>query len=99
MAEPRPIAPAFVVPGPSGVAVRDRLKHLTPADEQALRLVGAHLGAPASRDLKARCADGLERSSHTWAARKRELTVQSSARWAGAITKASSDLLVQDPSS
>ncbi|MEV6037005.1 IS200/IS605 family accessory protein TnpB-related protein [Nonomuraea sp. NPDC052116] len=91
MAELRPIASSFVVPGPSGVAVRDRLKHLTPADEQVLCLVGAHLGALASADLKTRCADGLGHCSDTWAARKRELTVQSSARWAGAITKTSHD--------
>ncbi|WP_431916955.1 IS200/IS605 family accessory protein TnpB-related protein [Nonomuraea jabiensis] len=91
MAELRPIAPAFVVPGPTGVAVRDRLKHLTPEDDMVLRLVGAHLGALASADLKTRCADGLGHCADTWAARKRELTVQSSARWAGAITKASHD--------
>ncbi|MET7337467.1 IS200/IS605 family accessory protein TnpB-related protein [Nonomuraea sp. NPDC005650] len=91
MAELRPIAPAFVVSGPSGVAVRDRLKHLTPEDDEVLRLVGAHLGALASGDLKTRCADGLGHCADTWAARKRELTVLSSARWAGAITKASHD--------
>ncbi|MFI7633745.1 IS200/IS605 family accessory protein TnpB-related protein [Nonomuraea sp. NPDC049400] len=91
MAELRPIAPAFVVPGPSGVAVRDRLKHLTAADDEVLRLVGAHTGALASADLKTRCADGLGHSADAWAARKRELTGQSSARWAGAITKASHD--------
>ncbi|MEV4573603.1 IS200/IS605 family accessory protein TnpB-related protein [Nonomuraea jabiensis] len=91
MAELRPIAPAFVVPGPSGVAVRDRLKHLTATDEEVLRLVGAHLGALASADLKTRCADGLGHCAQTWAARKRELTALSSARWAGAITKASHD--------
>ncbi|MFG2461489.1 hypothetical protein ACGFWE_31110 [Streptomyces sp. NPDC048523] len=28
----------------SGVAVRTRLKQLTPADEKVLALVGAHLG-------------------------------------------------------
>ncbi|MFI7642410.1 IS200/IS605 family accessory protein TnpB-related protein [Nonomuraea sp. NPDC049400] len=91
MAELRPIAPAFVVPGPSGVAVRDRLKHLTPEDDTVLRLVGAHLGALASADLKTRCADGLGHCTDSWAARKRELTGLSSARWAGAITKASHD--------
>ncbi|MEV6030245.1 IS200/IS605 family accessory protein TnpB-related protein [Nonomuraea sp. NPDC052116] len=91
MAELRPIAPAFVSPGPSGVAVRDRLQHLIPTDEELLRLVGAHLGALASADLKTRSADGLEHCADTWADRKRELTVQSSARWAGAITKASHD--------
>jgi len=81
----------FVAPGPSGVAVRDRLKHLTVEDERVLRLVGAHMGALASRDLKARCADGLEHSADKWAVRKRALTSLSSSRWAGAVTKASHD--------
>ncbi len=95
MAEPkkqlRTLQAPFVAPGPSGVALRDRLKHLTTEDEKVLRLVGAHLGALASRDLKARCADGLEHSSQTWAARKQGLTAASSSRWAGSITKATHD--------
>ncbi|MGI5291886.1 IS200/IS605 family accessory protein TnpB-related protein [Nonomuraea polychroma] len=91
MAELRTFEAPFVAPGPCGVAVRDRLKNLTAADEQVLRLVGAHLGALASGDLKRRCADGLEHDNQRWAARKRELTGLSSSRWAGAITKASHD--------
>ncbi|MET8128585.1 IS200/IS605 family accessory protein TnpB-related protein [Streptomyces sp. NPDC005231] len=87
----RKLTASFVVPGPCGVAVRDRLKHLTPEDERVLRAVGAHQGALASRDLKARCADGLEHGAQTWAARKRELTALSSSRIAGAITKATHD--------
>lgn len=87
----RTLAEPFVASGPSGVAVRARLKHLTPGDEEVLRLVGAHLGALVSKDLKARCRDGLEHSADTWAARKRELTPLSSSRWAGSITKASHD--------
>lgn len=87
----RSIAASFVVSGLSGVSIYDRLKHLTPADEKVLRLVGAHLGALASRDLKARCADGHEHSTQTWATRKRELTALSSSRWAGSITKATHD--------
>ncbi|WP_406324560.1 IS200/IS605 family accessory protein TnpB-related protein [Streptomyces sp. NBC_01637] len=87
----RELAASFVAPGPCGVAVRDRLKHLTAQDERVLRVVGAHQGALASRDLKARCADGLEHSADTWAARKRELTGVSSSRIAGAITKATHD--------
>ncbi|WUI99986.1 transposase [Streptomyces sp. NBC_00391] len=83
------MAESFVASGPSGVAVRTRLKHLTPGDEQALRLVGAHLGSLASKDLKTRCRDGLEHSCETWAVRKRELTPLSSSRWVGSITKAS----------
>ncbi|MCZ4607458.1 transposase [Streptomyces sp. Lzd4kr] len=88
MADLRPVAAPFVALGPSGVAVRTRLKDLTPEDETVLRLVGAHLGSLASKDLKARCTDGLEHSTGSWAARKRDLTAQSSSRWAGSITKA-----------
>ncbi|WP_330297933.1 transposase [Streptomyces sp. NBC_00503] len=95
MAEPpkklRTIAPSFVALGPSGVAIRDRLKRLSVEDEEVLRLVGAHQGALASGDLKQRCADGTDHSTGTWAARKRGLTKASSSRIAGAITKASHD--------
>ncbi|WP_406364307.1 IS200/IS605 family accessory protein TnpB-related protein [Streptomyces sp. NBC_01579] len=87
----RELTASFVVPGPCGVAIRDRLKHLTPQDERVLRAVGAHQGALASRDLKTRCADGHDHSTDTWAARKRELTGVSSSRIAGAITKATHD--------
>ncbi|MFI2507981.1 IS200/IS605 family accessory protein TnpB-related protein [Streptomyces sp. NPDC018972] len=87
----RPLAAPFVVPGPSGVAIRTRLGQLTVGDAEVLRRVGAHLGALAGRDLKARCRDGLEHDAGAWAARKRELTPRSSARWAGAITKATHD--------
>ncbi|MFI1730303.1 IS200/IS605 family accessory protein TnpB-related protein [Streptomyces acidicola] len=87
----RELAAPFVVPGPSGVAVRDRLKHLTAEDEKVLRLVGDHLGTLASRDLKTRCAAGLDHDTDQWAERKRALTEESSSRWAGSITKASHD--------
>ncbi|WP_316778016.1 transposase [Streptomyces sasae] len=91
MAGLRELAASFVVPGPSGVAIRDRLKHLTAEDERVLRLVGDHLGALASRDLKDRCAAGLEHGSERWAERKRALSEESSSRWAGSITKATHD--------
>ncbi|MEW2045811.1 IS200/IS605 family accessory protein TnpB-related protein [Streptomyces sp. NPDC005476] len=91
MGELRSIAAPFVVSGPSGVAVRTRLKYLTSDDEKVLRLIGAYLGSLASRDLKARCRDGLEHSGDMWAVRKRELTPASSSRWAGSITKATHD--------
>ncbi|MFF1967319.1 IS200/IS605 family accessory protein TnpB-related protein [Streptomyces sp. NPDC058232] len=87
----RKLETPFVAPGPCGAAVRDCLKHLTSQDERVLRAVGAHQGALASRDLKARCANGLEHSGDTWAARKRDLTKESSSRIAGAITKATHD--------
>lgn len=91
MGELREVAAPFVVPGPTGVAVRTRLKGLTAGDERALRLVGDHLGSLASRDLKARCAAGLDHDSEQWAERKRVLSAESSSRWAGSITKAAHD--------
>jgi hypothetical protein len=81
----------FVALGPSGVSIRDRLKGLTPEDDKILRMVGGLLGSLASRDLAARCRDGLEHSADTWATRKRDLTAESSSRWAGSITKATHD--------
>jgi IS605 OrfB family transposase len=86
----RAVKPSFVVPGPSGVAIRTRLR-VTPAEEKALCEVGAHLGSLASRDLAARCRDGLAHDKDRWAARKRELTGSCSSRWAGSITKAFHD--------
>ncbi|WP_254389075.1 IS200/IS605 family accessory protein TnpB-related protein [Streptomyces sp. AC550_RSS872] len=87
----REVAAPFVALGPSGVAVRARLKHLTPRDEKVLRLVGDHLGTLAGRDLRARCAAGLLHDADAWAVRKRALTGDSSSRWAGSITKATHD--------
>jgi IS605 OrfB family transposase len=87
----RTIAAPFVAVGPSGVAIRTRIKGLTPEDDEVLHLIGAHLGSLASKDLKRRCADGLKHSTHTWAERKRALTQESSSRWAGSITKATHD--------
>ncbi|TDC88194.1 transposase [Actinomadura sp. 7K507] len=87
----RPIDAPFVAAGPSGVAIRTRLKGLALQDENVLREVGAHLGSLAGRDLKARCRAGTAHDADGWAARKRELTGGSSARWAGSITKATHD--------
>lgn len=46
MGDFRTVQAPFVVLGPSEVAVRDRLKGLSPADEKVLRLVGDHQGSP-----------------------------------------------------
>ncbi len=91
MSVPRELSAPFVVLGPSGGVIRTRLKGLTPGDEGVLRLVGAHLGSLASRDLKWLCGEGLEQSAETWARRKRALSGESSSRWAGSITKATHD--------
>ncbi|MGI5320837.1 IS200/IS605 family accessory protein TnpB-related protein [Actinomadura nitritigenes] len=73
------------------IARSNEVKGLTAQDERVLRLTGAHLGSLAGRDLKVGCADGLEHDAQRWAVRKRELTGESSARWAGSITKATHD--------
>lgn len=87
----RQIARPFVANGPSGVSIRDRLKGLTAEDDKVLRLVGEHMGRLASRDLVRRCQDGMEHSTDTWAERKRELTAESSSRWAGSVTSHTHD--------
>ncbi|MES9621595.1 IS200/IS605 family accessory protein TnpB-related protein [Streptomyces tuirus] len=86
----RKVAAPFVVPGPSGVAVRARLR-VSETDAAVLAEVGTFLGALASRDLAVRSRQGLAHDAATWAARKRELTGDSSARWAGSVTKATHD--------
>ncbi|MCX4588497.1 transposase [Streptomyces sp. NBC_01549] len=86
----RELRPSFVVPGPSGVAVRDRLR-ISEADAAVLREVGVFLGSLAAGDLAVRSRQGLAHDAAGWAARKRELTGGSSARWAGSITKATHD--------
>jgi hypothetical protein len=73
----RTINEPFVAAGPSGVAIRGRLKNLAPGDEEVLRAAGAHLGRLASSDLRRRCADGNDHGSDTWAVRKQGLTAGS----------------------
>ena len=54
------------------------------------RVVGAHLGSLAGKDLAARCAEGrldARGRARSRAVRKRALTAESSSRWAGAITR------------
>jgi IS605 OrfB family transposase len=87
----RAIARPFAAAPATGVSIRTRLKDLTPADDRVLREVGEHLGRLASGDLARRVRDGLEHDKDAWASRKRALTAESSARWAGTITKASHD--------
>ncbi|MDQ0748517.1 hypothetical protein QF034_002748 [Streptomyces africanus] len=86
----RQVEASFVVPGPSGVAVRDRLR-VSATDVAVLCEVGLFLGSLASGDLAVRSRQGLAHDAGSWAVRKRELTGCSSARWAGSITKATHD--------
>jgi IS605 OrfB family transposase len=73
------------------VCIRTRLKGLTDTDEAVLRQVGVHLGRLAGADLAARVRTGLSHDKDSWANRKRDITTASTARWAGAITKATHD--------
>ncbi|MFE7208730.1 IS200/IS605 family accessory protein TnpB-related protein [Streptomyces sp. NPDC057611] len=86
----REVTPPLVVPGPTGVAIRTRLR-VSSADASVLTGVGMFLGSLASRDLAARSRQGLSHDAASWAVRKRELTESSSARWAGSVTKATHD--------
>ncbi|GAA4017591.1 MULTISPECIES: transposase [Streptomyces] len=81
---------SFVVPGPAGVAIRDRLR-VSESDAAVLAEVGMFLGSLAAADLAERSRQGLVHDAAGWAVRKRELTGRSSARWAGSITKATHD--------
>lgn len=91
MSQLREIAAPFVADPAAGVCIRTRLKGLTDTDEEVLRQVGTHLGRLACADLSARVRTGLGHDKDAWAGRKRDLTVESTARWAGAITKATHD--------
>lgn len=87
----RVIAAPFVADPATGVCIRTRLKGLTDTDVRVLRAVGAHLGRLAAADLAGRVRDGLAHDNQAWAARKRDITTSSTARWAGSITKATHD--------
>ncbi|MFG2026735.1 IS200/IS605 family accessory protein TnpB-related protein [Streptomyces sp. NPDC048825] len=86
----RELAASFVLPGPAGVAIRDRLR-VSETDAAVLREVGVYLGSLASADLAERSRQGLAHDAASWAVRKQGLTGNSSARWAGSITKATHD--------
>lgn len=86
----RGLKPAFVVPGPVGVTIRSRLR-VSSAEATVLTAVGVFLGSLASKDLAVRSREGTDHDASSWAARKRELSVLSSARWAGSVTKATHD--------
>ncbi|WP_409469372.1 hypothetical protein [Streptomyces sp. HC307] len=87
----RTIVAPFTVAAPGGARIRDRLR-LPPDDEKVLREVGEHLGRHQRADLAERVRIGKVKAKDTRrAARKKTLTVVSSSRWAGAMTRASED--------
>jgi hypothetical protein len=84
----RSLSMSFVVAPPTGAKVRTRLR-TSAADEAVLLQVGEHLGRLAGRDLAVRCRLGS--GTDMRADRKRTLTMASSSRWAGAITRTAND--------
>ncbi|MER6081803.1 IS200/IS605 family accessory protein TnpB-related protein [Streptomyces sp. NPDC001833] len=86
----RELRAPFVAPAPTGVTTRTRLR-VSEADAAVLTEVGVLLGSLAARDLATRSRQGAVADTTAWADRKRALTLSSSARWAGSITKATHD--------
>ncbi|MEV8196789.1 IS200/IS605 family accessory protein TnpB-related protein [Streptomyces sp. NPDC079141] len=86
----RELTAPFLVSGPTGVSIRTRLR-VTSADALVLNEVGRFLGSLASADLAARSRQGPAHDAASWASRKRALTVSSSARWAGSVTRSTDD--------
>ncbi|SLH41847.1 hypothetical protein [Mycobacteroides abscessus] len=89
----RRIGVPVVAAAPAGVRIRTRL-HLSEGEAAALSEMGTFLGSVYRRELAARIVLGrMDRRQHSvWrACRKQQLTVVSSSRWAGAITRAVED--------
>ncbi|MGD0321882.1 MAG: hypothetical protein ABSC00_09835 [Acidimicrobiales bacterium] len=70
--------------------VRTRLRY-SMADMTVLVALARHFDELQGKDLAERCRAGMDHDKHVWAARKHTLSAQSSARWAGFITKSSND--------
>jgi hypothetical protein len=89
----RRIGAPVVAAGPTGVRIRTRI-HVTGAEVEALTAIGSLLGSVYRTELKQRIELGRldRRSQMVWRAeRKQSVTVVSSSRWAGAITRAAED--------
>lgn len=87
----RTIADPFVVAPPTGARIRTRI-HPTPAEAEALRAIGAHLGGLYRADVAARFRLGrVPPAARDRTGRKQRLTAYSSSRWAGTITRAAED--------
>jgi len=82
-----------VVAGPTGARVRTRLRP-DRRDVEVLAALGRYLGSLAGADLTQRCRQGrldARERARSRRLRKQALTVGSSSRWAGAITRSSED--------
>lgn len=87
----RTIAESFVVARPTGTSTRTRI-HPTDVEADSLRLVGSYLGSRYRSDVVARSKIGVVlKKLNGRAERKRDLTADTSSRWAGSITRAAED--------
>lgn len=87
----RTLAEPFVVAAPAGVRISTRL-FTSGVDDEVLTALGKHLGHLAGSDLARRCAIGEDpQDAKHRTKRKRDLTSQCSARWAGTITARSDE--------
>ncbi|MEZ5115574.1 MAG: hypothetical protein R2737_04820 [Candidatus Nanopelagicales bacterium] len=89
MTRPRQLADPFVVAPPKGVRTRTRIPV---TDDEAARLdqIGQFLGSRYRADLVERVMLGAVKDPER-ARRKKTLTVDTSSRWAGAITRTTED--------
>ncbi|HEV8373561.1 MAG TPA: hypothetical protein VGR68_10170 [Actinomycetota bacterium] len=84
----RSIREPFVVAPPAGARIQTRLR-LSAGDQAVVWAVGEYLGGLAGADLAWRCRLGPAPDRRT--TRKRNMTGQTSSRWAGSITRTSND--------
>jgi hypothetical protein len=84
----RSIHEPFVVAPPAGARIQTRPR-LSAGDQAVVRAVGEYLGGLAGADLAWRCRLGKAPDQRT--TRKRNMTGQTSSRWAGSITRTSND--------
>lgn len=86
----RVLTPPRLVAPSGALTIKTRLR-LSARDEAVLRELGALLSRLAARDLAERVALGTGHTREDFARRKRELTVLTSSRWAGTITRGSNE--------
>jgi IS605 OrfB family transposase len=83
-------SPPRVVDPPVSVTIRTRLR-LSPRDAAVLSDLGQVVARARGRDLAERCRLGTSHTKEDFARRKRSLTAEMSARWAGTITRGNND--------
>jgi IS605 OrfB family transposase len=83
-------SPPRVVDPPGTVTVKTRLR-LSPRDAAVLDDLGQVVALARGKDLAERCKLGTSHTKEDFARRKRVLTAEMSARWAGTITRSNND--------